>query len=75
MSERERRIDSIRATSDRLTELARRYDRLRWMAEKEVATDAFINLAEAAGKMTESSLEGTANILHILFSTQFEVKP
>lgn len=35
MSERERRRDAIRETSDRLTELARRYDRLRWMAELE----------------------------------------
>lgn len=75
MSDREKRLDTIRATSDRLTELARRYDRLRWMAEKDNATDAFINLAEAAGKITESSLEGTANILDILFSSQFKVQP
>lgn len=75
MSDRERRIDAIRETSDRLTELARRYDRLRWMAEKDCATDAFINLAEAAGSITESSLKGTATILDILFSSQVKVQP
>ena len=66
MSDRERNLDTIRHTSDRLTELARRFDNLRWMAEKD-ASDAFINLAMAAGKMTEASLEQLATLLDLMY--------
>ena len=64
--ERERALDEIRKSADRLTELARMYDRLRWMAEKD-CSDAFISLALSAGKMTESALSQTATLLEILF--------
>ena len=67
--ERSRCIESIRATSDRLTELARRYDGLHWMAEKD-ASDAFLNLADAAGKMAEASLQQLGTLLEIMFSAQ-----
>jgi hypothetical protein len=72
-SNRERQLDVIRQTSDRLTELARRYDRLRWMAEKPIASDAFINLATAAGEMTTASLEQCSTLLEIMFNTQQKV--
>lgn len=70
MSERERRLDTIRETSDRLTELARRYDRLRWMAEQD-CSESFLRLAEAAGVMTESSLAQLSTLLDILFASEF----
>lgn len=73
MTDRERRLDTIRQTSDRLTELARRYDRLRWMAEHPNATGAFLDLAEAAGLMTESSLGQLSTLLDILFSSQLKL--
>lgn len=69
--ERKRIIDSIRETSDRLSEVARRYDRLRWMAEND-ASGAFIRLADAAGQMTESSLAQLATLLDLLFTAQMK---
>ena len=71
-NDRERRLDTIRETSDRLTELARRYDRLRWMAEKD-CSESFLRLAEAAGVMTESSLAQLSTLLDILFASEFKV--
>jgi len=71
MSDRERRLDTIRETSDRLTELARRYDRLRWMAEQD-CSKSFLRLAEAAGVMTESSLAQLGTLLDILFASEFK---
>lgn len=68
--ERKRQLDSIRATSDRLTEIARRFDNLRWMAEND-ASGAFINLADAAGKMTEASLEQLATLLDLMYRANF----
>lgn len=67
--ERKRMIDTISETSDRLTELARRFDRLRWMAEKD-ASDAFVHLACAAGQMTEASLEQLSTLLDLMFIAQ-----
>lgn len=64
--ERERALDEIRQTADRMQELARIYDRLRWMAEKD-ASDAFLTLALTAGKMTIAAHEQTATLLEILF--------
>lgn len=74
MSDRERRLDQIREHSDKLTELARAYDRLRWMAEKD-ASGAFLDLAEAAGRMTLASLEQTATIIEILWKAGKNDKP
>lgn len=71
--DRKRMIDSIAGTSDRLTELARRFDRLRWMSDKD-ASGAFLQLADAAGKMTESSLGQLSMLLDILFSTQLKME-
>lgn len=66
--QRKRTLDSIRDTADQLTEVSRRLDRLMWMAEKD-SSDAFLNLADTAGKMTLSSLSQTATLLEILFNT------
>lgn len=63
---RERRLDSIRRTADRITDIARAYDRLRYVAEKD-ASGAFLDLAEAAGKMTESSLDSLATLLELMW--------
>lgn len=71
--ERERLLDSIRESSDTLTELTRRYDRLRWMAEKD-ASGAFLNLADAAGKMTTGNLQQLAALLDIMFSAQLKLE-
>ncbi len=71
MSDRERRLDKIREHADRLHEVARRYDNLRWMAEKD-ASDAFLALAEAAGALTVDSLSQTATMLEILMSANKE---
>ena len=68
--ERKRQLEAIRRTSDKLTELARRYDRLRWMAEKDVASDAFVNLATTAGEMTLASLDQCSTLLEIMFNAQ-----
>jgi hypothetical protein len=65
--DRKRLLDSIRDTSDQLTEVARRFDRLRWMAEKD-ASGAFLNLADTAGKMTLASLSQMGTLLEILFN-------
>lgn len=53
----QRRLDSIRETSRRLEGLARAYDRLRWMAEQPHSTDAFLDLADTAGKLTLDRLD------------------
>lgn len=63
---RERRLDAIRRYSDQLTELGRRYDRLRWMAEREECSDAFLTLAEAVGKLSIASLQQLGALLEIL---------
>lgn len=68
--EQKRQIDEIRATSDRLTELARRFDSLRWMAEHD-ASGAFINLACAAGEMTEASLAQLSTLLDLMYRANF----
>lgn len=70
--DRKRLLDSIVATSDRLTEIARSFDRLRWMAEKD-ASGAFLQLADAAGKMTDASLSQLSALLDILYTTQFKM--
>jgi hypothetical protein len=64
--ERKQTLDEIRRISDRLTTLSRRYDNLRWMAEND-ASGAFLNLAMAAGKMTEASLEQLATLLDLMY--------
>jgi hypothetical protein len=69
-TERDRRLDKIREYADKLTELARRYDRLKWMAEEEKTTDAFVVLAEAAGVMTVASLDQLGTLLEIMWNTQ-----
>lgn len=68
--EQKRQLDEILATSDRLTELARRFDRLRWMAERD-ASGAFVNLACAAGKMTEASLAQLSTLLELMYRANF----
>ena len=70
MTDRNKQLDSIRKTADKLTELARRFDRLRWMAEQPHRSDAFINLACVAGEMTEASLDQTATLLEILWNAE-----
>ena len=45
---------------------ARGYDQLRWKAEAD-ASDAFLVLAESAGKMTEASLDQLATLLEIMW--------
>lgn len=65
---RKRHLDAIRQSSDRLTELARRYDRLRWMAEQDHRSEAFVNLACAAGELTSSQLESLGTLLEIMFN-------
>ncbi len=69
MSERERYVDAIRKSSDKLTELARRYDRLRWMAEQDCSGE-FLALAEASGRLTDASLAQLATLLEILYDAE-----
>lgn len=64
--EQKKQLDSIRETSDHLTELARRFDRLRWMAEND-ASGAFLNLADAAGQMTTASLAQLATLMDLMY--------
>lgn len=66
MSERERRLDNIRKTADKILNVARGYDQLRWKAEQD-GSDAFLVLAESAGKMTEASLDQLATLLEIMW--------
>lgn len=70
--DRKQLLESIVKTSDRLTEIARSFDRLRWMADKD-ASDCFLQLADAAGKMTEASLEQLSALLDILFTSQLKM--
>ena len=71
--ERARLLDSIRKHSDYLTQLSRQYDRLRWMAEKD-PSDAFLNLADTAGKLTTANLQQLGALLDILFSAQLKLE-
>lgn len=66
MTDRQRRLDEIRAIAERLENIAKHYGKLRWMAEQPTATDAFLDLAEAAGRLTVDSLDRTAALLDIL---------
>jgi len=70
--DRQQRLDAIRKYSDKLTDLARAYDRLRWMAEQPGRTDAFMTLAEAAGALTIDGLAQTATVLEILMRSEKE---
>lgn len=67
--ERQKILDDVRQHSDRLTELARAYDRLKYLAERtdpNPASDAFLQIAAAAGEMTEASLQQLATLLELL---------
>lgn len=70
--ERKRALESIAEHSDQLNELGRRFDHLRWMAEND-ASDAFVELANAAGKMTTASLSQLATLLELMFTAQTKV--
>lgn len=69
MTARERRLDNIRATADKLLGVARKYDELRWKAEQD-GSDAFLALAEQAGKMTEASLDQLATLLELMWQVK-----
>ena len=76
--ERKRRLDGIRKHADWLHEVARRYDRLRWLAERGDCSEAFLDLAEAAGAMSIDSLRQTGTLLemlHTAFRPTKEPKP
>lgn len=67
VDDRKRRVEAIRKHADQLHEIARRYERLRWMAEEEKTSTAFLELAEAAGDMTVSSMQQLGTLLAILW--------
>lgn len=67
--DRKKLIESICRTSDHLAEVARRYDRLRWMAEKD-CSGAFLALASTAGKMIEGNLAQVGDLLEMLYFAQ-----
>lgn len=75
MSERERRLDNIRKYAEQIDRVSKGYQSLLFMAErekwsiggKEPCSDAFLCLAEAAGKMTLSSMDQLATLLEILW--------
>jgi hypothetical protein len=66
-SDRHRRLDRIREYADVLEELSRRYNRLRWMAEQPERENAFLDLAEAVGKLSIDILRQTNVLLEIMF--------
>lgn len=66
--ERKRRLDNIRKQADQISELARRFDRLKYMAEQD-PTDSFLVLVESAGAMTLTSLSQLGTLLELLYST------
>lgn len=66
MSDRERRLDEIRKTSDKLTEVARAFERIRWMAEQPHRSEAFVDFACTAGRLVEDQLQSAATLLEIL---------
>ncbi len=70
-NEREARLDRIREASDKLAELARRFDRLKFIAEED-SSDCFLVLVEAAGQMTLSSLDQLGTLLEIMFCAMQE---
>lgn len=73
MDKRDQRLDQIRKTADRLEELAKSYQRLRWLAEQENASDVFIALAETCGMMTTCSLRQLGATMEMLWSAQEKV--
>lgn len=73
--DRSRLIESINITADKLTGVARAYDRMRFQAEKSIATDAFLQLTDQAGKMTLSSLDQLARLLELLYLANNKTEP
>ena len=67
--DRKRTLDRIVRHADHLTEVARRYDRLRYMAEKD-CSDAFLMLADCAGDMACAQLDQLATMLEIMLNTK-----
>ena len=65
---RKHRLEQIAKHADKLTELSKAYDRLRWMAEED-ASDAFLDLTEAAGQMTVDNLRQLGSLLEILWQS------
>lgn len=68
--ERKHAIERIRKTEDRLEKIYKGFSRIRWMAEQEDRSEAFLNVAVAAGKLTENGLEEVANFMDILTSAR-----
>jgi hypothetical protein len=56
-------LDAIRRHTDRFNELAKAYDRLRILAEKDGSTDAFLALVDAAGTLTTCGLDQLGRLL------------
>lgn len=67
---REHRLDGIRKSSEQLDKIAKGFSRLVWMAEQGKASDAFLDLTEAAGRLTVASLGSLADLLEILTRAQ-----
>ena len=67
IKEREKRLDTIRKHDDMLHEVAKRYSMLRYLAEKEDASEMFLLMAESAGSLTVAHLKQTGELLSILW--------
>ena len=74
MSTREQRLDAIRATADRLTKLARGFESLRWLAEHDDASPAFLVMVESAGQLAEENLDQLSSLITILWKINQEVE-
>lgn len=69
---REQRLDAIRATADRLMKLAKGFDSLRWLAEHDDASPAFLIMVESAGQLAEANLDQLSGLMEILWKINQE---
>lgn len=65
--DRSRLLESINESADKIVEIGRAFDRMRFQCEKPATTDAFLQLTNQAGKLTLGSLDQLATLLECLY--------
>lgn len=73
--ERAARVEKLHGYADKFEKIAKSYRRLANACERSDATEALINLTEAAGRMTDLSLTQLATTLELLHDAGCRTEP
>lgn len=72
--ERKRTLEAINLAADKIVEVGRAFDRMRFQCEKPATTDAFLQLTHTAGAMTLANLDHLATLLECLYRAGISTK-